>query len=43
MRSGRFDWAAYDLAPLALTTLVVDTTAAYAPGLDEIAEFATAP
>ena len=41
MRKDRFDWAAYDLAPLDLMSLVVDTTDAYVPGIDEIAAFAT--
>ena len=40
MRSGRFDWDAYDLTPLGLGSLVVDTTDAYVPGIDEIADFA---
>ena len=41
MQSGRFDWDAFDLAPLDLPSLEVDTTGAYAPGVEEIAEFAT--
>jgi uridine kinase len=41
MRKDRLDWAAYDLAPLDLTSLVVDTTDAYVPAIDEIAAFAT--
>ena len=41
MRSGRFPWDDYDLAPLDLPSLVVDTTNGYAPGLDAIVEFVT--
>jgi predicted kinase len=43
MRSGRFGWGSYDLAPIGLPSLNVDTTDAYVPGLDEIAQFATGP
>jgi predicted kinase len=41
MRSGSFGWDAYDLAPLGLASLVVDTTDSYLPGIDEIVDFAT--
>jgi predicted kinase len=39
MRSGAFDWEAYDLRPLRLPTLDVDTTDGYAPTLDQMIAF----
>jgi predicted kinase len=41
MHTDRLDWDVYNLEPLDLTSLVVDTTDAYVPGIDEIAAFAT--
>ena len=41
MQTDQLDWDVYDLEPLDLTSLVVDTTDAYVPGIDEIESFAT--
>jgi predicted kinase len=41
MQSGSFGWDSYDLGPIGLPSLAVDTTDAYVPGLDEIAQYAT--
>ena len=41
MHTDRLDWDVYNLEPLDLASLVVDTTDAYVPGIDEIAAFAT--
>ena len=41
MRSGTFGWGSYDLTPISIPSLAVDTTDSYVPGLDQIAQFAT--
>ncbi|MHB1910996.1 MAG: AAA family ATPase [Acidimicrobiales bacterium] len=43
MASGSFDWAAFEPPDLGIPILEVDTSAGYAPDLDEVARFARGP